>query len=357
MCRVYNEVGSLREIKSYLQKHNLNEFNSLNELLTFQRNYSGAQQQIISNHSLLIEEERNVLRAEIEQLENYIEKRKIEIEQKLRFDLDKLKHELVGIPSTPSNFLQTLINSLKKVWLKIKIRNIKLLFDSKIAHSVKKSTTTLAKKSTRYQFIRSDFNEAVKLSSLPEMQKLERIKHIIDEINPSIYGALGEQRVSDELGSLPDEYILINDFTCSFDPPIYNRQENHYIKSVQIDHILISPAGIFLIETKNWSENSLNNLSLRSPVEQIRRTSFALFKILNGKTTNLLNRHHWGDRKVSIRNLIVLINQKPKEEFQYVKILTLKELRSYVEYFNPVFSISEIQMIAKYLLGLDRRRY
>ena len=153
---------------------------------------------------------------------------------------------------------------------------------------------------------------------------------------------------------LSDDYILINDFTCSFSPPIFNKQENGYIKSIQIDHILISPAGIFLIETKNWSERSLNSLNLRSPVEQIKRTNFALFKILNERIANdVLDRHHWGERKISIRNLIVLIDQKPNEEFNYVKILTLKELYKYIQYFKPSFSVMETHLIANYLLKIN----
>jgi hypothetical protein len=48
-----------------------------------------------------------------------------------------------------------------------------------------------------------------------------------------------------------------------------------------------------------------------------------------------------------------MINQKPREEFQYVKILTLKELCHYVEYFKPIFSLEETQMIANYLLRLS----
>jgi hypothetical protein len=109
--------------------------------------------------------------------------------------------------------------------------------------------------------------------------------------------------------AISDEYFLINDFSISFPTPIYNRQENDYIKSIQIDHILVTPSGIFLIETKNWSEKSLNNLSLRSPVQQIRRTSFVLFKILTEEVANYrlnLSQHHWGSRKIPIRNLIVL---------------------------------------------------
>jgi hypothetical protein len=157
-----------------------------------------------------------------------------------------------------------------------------------------------------------------------------------------------------ELEKLSEDHILINDFTCNFHPPIYNRQENDYIKSIQIDHILLSPSGIFLIETKNWSQNSLNDISLYSPVKQIRRANHALFKILNGEISSAklkLNKHHWGDRKISIRNLIVLINHKPIEEFQYVKVLTLNDLVRYVNYFKPCFSITETQTIAKHLLN------
>lgn len=68
---------------------------------------------------------------------------------------------------------------------------------------------------------------------------------------------------------------------------------------------------------------------------------------------SLLAQHHWGNRKIPIRNLIVLINQKPIEEFEYVKILTLKQLRQYIEYFKPNLSIKETQQIANYLLSLN----
>ena len=188
------------------------------------------------------------------------------------------------------------------------------------------------------------------------MIELERKKAIIDELNSFIFGALGEQKVVKTLESLPDEYFLINDFSISFSTPIYNKQENDYIKSIQIDHILVAPSGIFLIETKNWSEKSIENLNLRSPVQQIRRTSFALFKFLNNEITNYhlhLDKHHWGDKRISIRNVIVLTNTKPKEEFQYVKILTLTELLGYVKYFKPVFSNLETQKITDYLVNLN----
>ena len=65
MCKVYNSVGCLTTVKSHLQRHNINDFNSLNEVLNFQKNFSALRQQIISNHAQLIEQEENTLVSEI----------------------------------------------------------------------------------------------------------------------------------------------------------------------------------------------------------------------------------------------------------------------------------------------------
>src|SRR5690606_9508979 len=120
---------------------------------------------------------------------------------------------------------------------------------------------------------------------------------IIDEVNSFIYGAIGEQKVVKVLESLSDDYVLINDFCLSFKPPIYNRAENDYIQSIQVYHLFIGPSGIFLIATKNLSERSINDLSLRSPVCQLRTTNFALFRVLNQSSSNLgLEHHHWGKK-------------------------------------------------------------
>ncbi|MGP1493435.1 MAG: NERD domain-containing protein [Prevotella fusca] len=55
-------------------------------------------------------------------------------------------------------------------------------------------------------------------------------------------GRHGEKQVAQELTLLPDEYTIFND--------VYILENG---KSTQIDHIVLSPYGIFVIETKNYS--------------------------------------------------------------------------------------------------------
>jgi hypothetical protein len=75
----------------------------------------------------------------------------------------------------------------------------------------------------------------------------------------------------------------------------------------------------------------------------------------NESSTNKLrlNKHHWGSKKISIKNLIVLINTKPIEEFQYVKVLTLNELINYLNFFKPIYTSEETSNIAKKILQLN----
>lgn len=346
MCKVYNSIGSLNTINAFLHENETNDFKSLNELISFQQNYSANRLKIISEHQLLINKEKITLHNEIILLNTSIQIKKNEVEQKIRLTIEKLKHQIENLPKVYSNWVQKFVYYLKRYALEIIIGYKRLSFDFKIEYSIRNSVKILIIKNNRYKYIDSNFSDAVTESSLSNIKKIDRIKSLIDEINSFIFGAIGEQKVVDELEYLSDNNILINDFNYLYHKPIYYPKGNSYIKSVQIDHILITPSGIFLIETKNWSTNSLNDISFLSPVQQIKRANFVMFKII----TELNINHHWGNRKIPIRNLIVLINQKPIEEFEFVKILTLKQLLGYVNYFKPSFSNEEIKRIADYLL-------
>lgn len=50
-------------------------------------------------------------------------------------------------------------------------------------------------------------------------------------------GARGEERVSGILRSLPERYHVFNDFVAG---------------GLHVDHVVVGPAGVFAVETKNW---------------------------------------------------------------------------------------------------------
>jgi hypothetical protein len=360
MSRTYNTIGSLTTLKAHLEESNIYDFKSLKEVIDFQSTFATSRQQLISHHKNLIEEEKKLLNMELKNLDIAIEKQKKHTVEILTDEIDKLK-QLYDVYTShiPTNLFQKITNNLRLWNYNRKIKNKENKFDSEVKKTISHLVNNYQEKSNRYQYITSNEDEAVKHSVNHSLSELERKKAVIDNLNSFIYGALGEQKVVKTLENLSDDYFLINDFSVSFSPAIYNRQEKDYIKSVQIDHILVAPSGIFLIETKNWSEKSLENLSLRSPVQQIRRTSFVLFKLLNNEMSNYhlrLDRHHWGDKKISIKNLIVMTNTKPQEEFQYVKVLTLNELLGYINYFRPTFSINEPQRIADFILRINEQK-
>lgn len=354
MCKIYNTIGSLTTIKTHLRENNIVDFTSVKQLIAFQLNFTVQRQKINSAHELLIEQERNALFQDIEQLSAFIDSEKIAIENMIREEIEILhqKHSNLSI-SNSKNFFHRLDLYFRKLSLKKKIGKKERSMEFVIEYKLRDSTKELNRKTNRYQYIISNFRDAVNESSWNQISELERKKRIVDELNSSIYGALGEQKVVKKIETLSDENYLLNDFYYTFRSPLYNKREKAYIKTIQIDHILVSPSGVFLIETKNWSERSLNNIDLWSPVEQIKRNSFALFRLLANANLNLY-KHRWGERKIPIRNLIVFTNQKPKMEFEHVKVLTLNELPGYINYFKPVFSDNETNEIANYLLYLMR---
>lgn len=352
MCKVYNTTGALTSIKTHLQQNNVDGFNSIQDLLRFQKEYPFVREHLLSTQRDLLTEERNKLSAGILKLEEDLLREKNTLEQKFKAEIQTLQQQYDALSEAEKTIIQEFTYSFKALFKLLRITYLKWFADKTVTRTVKPKVNLLEHKRNRFNYLVAHFEEAVTVNGRYAAQELDRKKRIIDEINSYIYGAIGEQKVVDELNQLSDDYTLINDFTYTFDRPLFHKQQRTQIKTIQVDHLLVSPAGVFLIETKNWSRESVQSLSLRSPVAQIQRTSFALFILINRTADFKLVPHHWGERKIPIRNLIVLMNHKPKEEFDYVKILDLKELVRYVNYFKPTLSQQETKEIADYLVTL-----
>lgn len=353
MTIVYGQIESLTRIRETLDQKGIRRFNSLGDINIFKRTYEIERKNVSDKAVLEINSEINMLQSDKNKFEGILEELKREESKKISDKIKRLKdrHDLIK-----SRFTKNILTRIWN-WLNLKILNFKITrlernFDSILQRTTKSAEELLQETNEKILYYTSNKEMLISKRSSPKLRELAYTKGVIEGIYPLIAGAIGENLVEKELKKLSDKNILFNDFSIDFNYPIYNKKENDRIFSIQIDHLLVTNAGVFIIETKNWSRKSIESLDLRSPVKQITRTSYALFVILNSDSQQQgigFNRHHWGDKQLPIRNIIAMINEKPKERFKYVQVKNLTELNSYINYFDPIFDDNEVERISEYL--------
>ena len=138
-----------------------------------------------------------------------------------------------------------------------------------------------------------------------------------------LIGAYGEEAVINAISCLPDEYHILNDVNLHFQNAIHWRERDEYIKNCQIDHIVVGPTGIFLIETKNWKPSDIELKSDKLKY-QGRRSSLALWYFLKD--------FYWRNEWPKIRNVIVSMNGSPsgRRPDKYIDIVTPYQLCGYI---------------------------
>lgn len=257
--------------------------------------------------------------------------------------LKSYETEKKGVPAAVKSAMDEELHNLETASRVASERRDKNFLNKVIYHfPAKRRARNLAKFMASYESILTRRCEQ-------SYRRLAFIKRAVEELNPYIAGAIGENSVENEIKQLSDQFYLINDFSLRFDPPIFNKRTKDRIRSIQVDHLVVSRSGIFVLETKHWSKASLEKLDLRSPVDQIKRASFALFVFLNGKQSRKLIANHWGVKKISIRNVIVMTNAVPRSDFKHVKVLPLNQLNGYLQYFDDIYEASEVEKVFHYL--------
>ena len=353
MAQIHGQIDSLKQIRSTLDIRGISRFNSINQLNDFLKNYRFEQKRVLDIFEKELEKDIDNLKKTIsydhEVLRTVRNKSLEKLNRKMIYHFNAISrvekefgNSILGryIADMIIYFINTRLNYFQKNYDRIIEKAT-----SKIEEKIKQDHQTLKR------FV-NDKEDEVLHRSQNEMKQLARIKEVVRDLNPLIAGAIGENLVVKEINKLSDDYILINDFSLKLNKAIRYKKDNSWIQTIQIDHLLISKAGIFILETKNWSKGSIESKKLWSPIEQINRSSYALFVLIARKNINLKN-HLWSQNKqIPIRSIVVMINEKPKEQFKYVKIKTVKELNSYIEYFDPIFNDQELNKIYAGLISL-----
>lgn len=356
MAHIYGQIESLKQIRNTLDAKGIDRFNSLRDFELFLENYECEKAAIRQS----VEKE---LELDIFLLEGAIKYNYLLVENTKSYRKEKLDVKISGIIKKRNlyrnikgdTFLLKLYRKFVFELLNARVRCLRYHQMRTLRNLINKTRRSIGKDRMLLNSYWANKDNIIEERSSVEVKELERIKEVVLSLQPIIAGAVGENLVVNEVKKLSNDYILINDFSLRFNRPIYNRKTNDRIFSIQIDHLLISRAGVFILETKNWSRKSVQSLDLRSPIEQVRRSGYALYVLLNAKKSDLnirLNKHHWGSKSIPIRNVVVMVNERPEEEFMHVKVKTLNELNGYIKYFDPIFSRSELNEIANGLIEL-----
>ncbi|WP_417557298.1 nuclease-related domain-containing protein [Mesoflavibacter zeaxanthinifaciens] len=349
MAIIYGTIESLKSLKSKLLEKGITRFNSVGDIKTFISNYKQEKESILVDIVFNLEKEYIETCKNLKVKINNKSELKNFATEKFNIKINDLEKKIAFYENNRSvDLIVKVFSALNLFFLKKKYyRHISN--KTKIINShVEEINRKIKKNELFIKEYETDKQNLIEKRAEPKLRELNYTRKVIENSKNLISGAIGESLVVKEVKKLTNDYTLINDFKLNFSNPIFYKKYNQLIYSIQIDHLLISKAGIFIIETKNWSKSSVNSISLRSPVEQIERTNFALYIYLSENIT--LNRHHWGEQQIPIRNLIVMINHKPKANFKYVKVKLLKEMNDYIRYFEPVLTEDQLKKIKDNLI-------
>lgn len=351
MIEIHGKSGCLKHVHSTLIESGITEFQSIKQLNQFISTYNQKKKELKASTSNKVQDDLEYFRSEKIQIE---ERKVIEIDQ-LEQQVSSVVRRLDGKIHAHRNrehdpIFRRLYSYLVRKYSKHKLEKIEVDLEAKIKTITQKYDNAIDSISQKILEYSTESDRVVSKLMENELQRLKRTKNKIEELNPFIAGAIGENKVIKCLEESSCQGILFNDYKLSFKPPIFYPKDKKKIKTIQLDHLLLTRAGLFILETKHWSQESIQDHDLRSPVVQINRSSYALFKFLNDSNRIGIKQHYWGQKEIPIRNIIVMTNAKPNVRFKFVKIKSLHELVGYIEHFPDQLESADIRTIEKYLL-------
>ncbi|MFX1450478.1 MAG: NERD domain-containing protein [Promethearchaeota archaeon] len=327
MARINGQSGCTELLVQGVHRRGLIDLNSLKDITYFRDNFN----QLLNE---VIETAKDVLSGEIESLKNIIDQLVNELKERLSNRNSMLLNEKEQIIEEINN------QSKSKMPKRLKILETK--FEKILKKPFKKDQKKINKLTKEHEKMELKFDKTINKRTKKRIKQMNNSKKFIEQKSSFIPGAIGEERVIHKLMELPDSFIIFNDLKLSFSKAIRWRKYNEYVKSCQIDHVIIGPSGIFLIETKNWNPATLQTTNFL-PHKQVDRAGyicFIKFKRLFRKLS----------KKIPIRSIVVTLRDLPIIDYPHVKQLTPQELLSYISWFNGVLTDDEVDITAQWLI-------
>lgn len=131
-------------------------------------------------------------------------------------------------------------------------------------------------------------------------------------------GAEAELVVIERLRTLPSSAVVFNDVRLNATRHI--RFNGIALMSAQIDHVVLTPAGVFVIETKRWSRRFVESGDFYNPFDQVSRANYLCYDLL---------RESFG--KTRVRSIVACAGSLPDAPREsYIKVVRPESLTSYI---------------------------
>lgn len=162
--------------------------------------------------------------------------------------------------------------------------------------------------------------------------------------SPTVRGAIGEKKVSTSLELLlpSKDYVIFNDVTL----PLGR-------SSTQIDHIVVSPFGVFVIETKNYSGWIFGNAKSKQWTQVLYKKKF---RLMNPLRQNYM--HVQAVKKflalpdTYIFSVVAFVGNAKIKTNLPDNVVYLRQLRSYVRSKRErILSVREAQSVVRKFSG------
>ena len=350
MAHIYRQIDSTKTLRKELDSRNISMFNSIREIEDFKRNYNSIKEDILAQAQINLQKEIAQKSIKLESLKEDLKEHVISLEDEIKSQIHRLETKVSDLNERIKNqsFLKRVFTAIARWQNNFELNQLVTNRNQRISRRTASRVLEAESLQSEVDRLTQNTDEIVANRCKNELYELDRTKNAVEELRTIIAGAKGEYAVEQELKKLPNNFYVINDYKLDFVRPIINKQTGEKIFSIQIDHLVVSPGGVFILETKNWSQKSIKSVNLRSPIEQIQRSSYALFVFINKNIS--MNTHHWGSKQISLKNVLVMTGATTNQKFQYVKVKQLKEINVYLNYFDAIYSDDETKWLANTLL-------
>lgn len=283
-----------------------------------------------------IEEEIDDLKKKSTEIKGSIERKSEEIREDIKIEMEKIKDEVKSLKSGTgiTKIFTSFINSIKKWRGKRRYMYLK--------HNPKKETRKrlmpvykeLSKAEKGLNFLEENFQEELNLRLAPIKDKFDRIERITG--SKKFKGATGEVEVIRHLEKLSDNFHVFNDYTVELKEWIKVKGENR--RTAQLDHVVVGPTGVYVVETKNWSKSYVDKRftdNKHTPYDQVDSARYLLYRELNSlRYGNIFQKIYYrlANKEIKVRAIVAVSGSKiPLENKRFTKALFPNKIPDYMQ--------------------------